>query len=348
MTPPRERMITTIPRDISSDGCRSCGDGGLRLGVRISSFSVAFMFAMVLSGGWCALWTSKCNGVVSATPVHRTELSQSSDPYTRIRNFRDLYDLGRRKTISDGSPAYSEVGHETSRPSVLLKRSRRISRTSVRGSNATDARNSRTTKGGFSRTTSGFNKSLKSSGPPQPCSHVGDGTNDIAARAYLAGAIFEGKARSRSADKDPGGMYAVTFSVQHVYKDTNPIALRLRSQVRLNFKEKVGPSPPKPCVQDYNYTSRSSELVRANIKSGGKYLVFVSGVGPHSFTVLGEPVFRTKKNLQAVRDVLCQNCGESVDCDSTHGSMNRPSGSDRIIHLTLKSYNEPMNSLVIS
>uniref|UniRef100_A0A1B6DH23 Protein vein n=1 Tax=Clastoptera arizonana TaxID=38151 RepID=A0A1B6DH23_9HEMI len=266
MTPSREhkRMVTTVTRDVT----------------------LVLVFVVVM-----------CYSCVSTTPMHRTELIRSSDPHSRVSHLRDMLDL---VPVTDDVPVY----HETSRPSVLLKRSRRISRTTL-GVNVTD---SRTPEGRFSRTTGHYFKSR----PPQPCSHIGDGTNDVAARAYLAGVVFEGKARSRSADKGPGGMYAVTFSVQHVYKDTNPVALRLRSQVRLNFKEKTRPSTPRPCVQDFNYTSRSSELVKANIKSGGKYLVFVSGAGPRNYTVLGEPVFRTKKNLQAVRDVLCQNCVRPV------------------------------------
>lgn len=222
---------------------------------------------------WCAMWSSECDPVSAAVPLQRTDSGV----------------LLRRQDLPHLS---------TFRSSALLKRSRRISRTSP-------ARFANT--GGFSPK---FSKSLKSSDFRQPCSHVGDLTNDIAARAFLAGTVFEGKARSRSAVREPGGVYAVTFSVQHVHKDRGPGAgaLRLRSQVRLQFREKTG-GRAGPCVQDYNYTSVEGP-VRANIKRGGKYLVFVSGVGPHNFTVIGEPVFRSKKNLQAVRDVLCHDCGE--------------------------------------
>ncbi|XP_054263359.1 protein vein isoform X2 [Macrosteles quadrilineatus] len=187
----------------------------------------------------------------------------------------------------------SPVDYETRGSSALLKRSRRISRTSR----------------GFSR---GFSESLKSSDFQQPCSHVGDLTNDVAARAFLATTVFEGKARSRSG-VNAGGTYAVTFQVQHVHKDHTPGALRLRSQVRLHFREKTASPRVSACVQNYNYTAGADGPVRANIKRGGKYLVFVSGVGPHNFTVIGEPVFRSKKNLQAVKDVLCRDCVRPVD-----------------------------------
>lgn len=221
-------------------------------------------------------------------------------------------------------PEYPD--YSTYRPSAMLKRSRRISRTS----------SSEGRPAGFSR---GSSKSLKAS-DRQPCSHVGDATNYVAARAFLAGTVFEGKARSRSAVREPGGTYAVTFSVQFIHKDRTPGTLRLRSQVRLQFREKVGAVAGKKCGQDYNSTSAG--VVRANIKRGGKYLVFVNGVGPHNFTVLGEPVFRSKKNLQAVRDVLCRDCGESLPL-TKHCSIFLPSIRNvvllRLFHLLNISFN---------
>ncbi|CAB0042579.1 unnamed protein product [Trichogramma brassicae] len=45
-------------------------------------------------------------------------------------------------------------------------------------------------------------------------------------------------------------------------------------------------------------------MVRANIKRGKVYLVFVNRVGPRNFTILGEPVIRSKKNEQAIQAVL--------------------------------------------
>lgn len=137
----------------------------------------------------------------------------------------------------------------------------------------------------------------------QVCSHLGDAANSVAARAVLAGSVFEGKARSRSPVRQ--GLYSVTFVVQAVHKDSSPAPLRPRAQVRLQFRERRGPDPPGPCKQSYDFDRTP---VRTNIKRGGKYIVFVKGVGPHNFTLLGEPVFRTRKHLTAVKEVLCRNC----------------------------------------
>lgn len=152
---------------------------------------------------------------------------------------------------------------------------------------------------GFSRTPLGKRK------PPPACAHVGDGVNSVAARAWLASTVFEGKVRTRSSG-DPGGVYGVTFVVQKIHKDAAG-TLKDRTLVRLQFR--MGQEPQGPCRQSYNFTKLTGDLVRTNIKQGGKYIVFVMGVGPHNFTLLGEPVFKTRKNIQAVRDVLlCNNC----------------------------------------
>lgn len=144
-----------------------------------------------------------------------------------------------------------------------------------------------------------------SGGRQQVCSHLGDSTNGVSARTFLAGTVFEGKARSRSSAREPGGVYGVTFVVQQVHKDKGQVPLRVRSQVRLQFRERRGQEPSTPCRQSYDW---EKQPVRTNIKRGGKYIVFVTGVGPHNFTLLGEPVFRTRKHLQAVRDTLCETC----------------------------------------
>jgi hypothetical protein len=164
---------------------------------------------------------------------------------------------------------------------------------------------------GFSRSVHIPGQEFKSKPRNQsPCSHLGDAVNSVAARAYMAGTVFEGKVRSRNKAPQPGGVYSVTFVVQKMIKDNSSVQLSLQSQVRLRFRDKKGTEPGAPalCQQSYNFTRRNP--VRANIKQGRKYIVFVTGLGPHNFTVIGEPVIRTEKNIKAVRDVLCHNCCE--------------------------------------
>jgi hypothetical protein len=198
--------------------------------------------------------------------------------------------------------------------SQFLKRSGRISRTPLSRSQTTQARRrgfNTANSWGFSRNPGNSFKSLRSSDSSESCYHIGDGTNEVSARALLATTVFEGKARSRSPRRGSGSDYGVTFVVQHVYKEHNShLPLKPHCQVRLRFLEKYEDefSSDNKCVQSYNFTSQPGDLVRTNIKRGGKYIVFMNGNGPHNFSALGEPVIRTEKNVMAVKQVLCHNC----------------------------------------
>lgn len=173
---------------------------------------------------------------------------------------------------------------------------------------------------------------VAAAGRMAPCAHLGDETNDVSARAYASDVVFEGKVRSKGPVRPGAGIYGVTFVVQRVHKDAMQAVtyegLRVGSPVRLYFREKrgnnggggVGDNGRDPlrrlprradaqCVQRFA-PAAGGQTVEANIKRGAKYLVFVAGVGPHNLSVLGEPVLRTPKNVDAVRKVLCRNCSE--------------------------------------
>lgn len=167
--------------------------------------------------------------------------------------------------------------------------------------------------------------STAAAGRMAPCAHLGDETNDVSARAYASDVVFEGKVRSKGPVRPGAGTYGVTFVVQRVHKDAMQAVtyegLRVGSPVRLYFREKrADRDPPQrrppfqrradaQCVQRFA-PAAGGQTVEANIKRGAKYLVFVAGVGPHNLSVLGEPVLRTPKNVEAVQKVLCRNCSE--------------------------------------
>lgn len=127
---------------------------------------------------------------------------------------------------------------------------------------------------------------------------------DIGVKTYLAQTVFEGKARSRSLVRD--GVYNVTFVVQQVYKGSEPGILK--SPVRLQFAEKIMPS--KSNIQKCNDEGSKNSVIKANIKRGGKYIVFVDKVEQHIFKPRGEPVKRNEKSEKAVKDIVCSNCGK--------------------------------------
>lgn len=158
---------------------------------------------------------------------------------------------------------------------------------------------------------------------------------DVGNRAYLAPTVFEGKARSMSSLRKPDSNYAVTFEVKQVYKNQPGFQpLQKNDSVRLHFRDKSAPSksapgksapgkstpgkstPGKSTVCNGHETGKQQQrdnpsgVVRANIKRGRVYLVFVNRVGPRNFTILGPPVIRSKKNEQAVQAVVRPDYGE--------------------------------------
>jgi len=149
------------------------------------------------------------------------------------------------------------------------------------------------------------------SGRLSPKSYTGDvgfskscPVEDVGVKTYLAQTVFEGKARSRSPVRD--GVYNVTFVVQQVYKGSEPGFLK--SQVRLQFAEKIIHSNSN--FQKCNDEGSKNSVIKANIKRGGKYIVFVDKVEQHIFKPRGEPVRRNEKSEKAVKDVVCPNCGK--------------------------------------
>lgn len=152
---------------------------------------------------------------------------------------------------------------------------------------------------------------------------------DVGNRAYLAPTVFEGKARSMSSSRKPGSTYAVTFEVKQVYKSQPGFQpLQKNDSVRLHFRDKSASGKSTACngheaaggtgitkgnKQHQQQRDNSSDMVRANIKRGKVYLVFVDRVGPRNFTILGEPVIRSKKNEQAVQAVVRPDYGESQE-----------------------------------
>ena len=147
---------------------------------------------------------------------------------------------------------------------------------------------------------------------------------DIGNRAFLAPTVFEGKARSMSSLRKPGSNYAVTFEVKQVYKSQPGFQpLQKNDSVRLHFRDKSTPGKSTLCSnvasrnpgqqqqKQQQQRDNTSEVVRANIKRGKVYLVFVNRVGPRNFTILGEPVMRSKKNELAVQAVDRPDYGKS-------------------------------------
>ncbi|XP_053978438.1 protein vein isoform X1 [Hylaeus volcanicus] len=158
---------------------------------------------------------------------------------------------------------------------------------------------------------------------------------DVGNRAYLAPTVFEGKVRSMSSARKPGSNYAVTFEVKQVYKSQPGFQpLQKNDSVRLHFRDKSAPGKSTVCgydtdgkqqqqQQQQQQRDNQSGVVRANIKRGKVYLVFVNRVGPRNFTILGEPVIRSKKNEQAVQAVVRPDYVREVTLSELRDSIAR-------------------------
>ncbi|XP_026671204.1 protein vein isoform X2 [Ceratina calcarata] len=153
---------------------------------------------------------------------------------------------------------------------------------------------------------------------------------DVGNRAFMAPTVFEGKARSMSSVRKPGSNYAVTFEVKQVYKSQPGFQpLQKNDSVRLHFRDKSAPGKSTVCSYDNDgkqqqqQRDNQSGVVRANIKRGKVYLVFVNRVGPRNFTILGEPVIRSKKNEQAVQAVVRPDYVREVTLSELRDSIAR-------------------------
>ncbi|XP_050445542.1 protein vein isoform X1 [Cataglyphis hispanica] len=159
---------------------------------------------------------------------------------------------------------------------------------------------------------------------------------DVGNRAYLAPTVFEGKVRSMSSLRKPGSNYAVTFEVKQVYKSQPGFQpLQKNDSVRLHFRDKSAPGKSTVCnghetgnkagkqQQQQQQRDNPSGVVRANIKRGKVYLVFVNRVGPRNFTILGPPVIRSKKNEQAVQAVVRPDYVREVTLSELRDSIAR-------------------------
>lgn len=254
--------------------------------------------------------------LASTTPIHFNPYKKMLEDCSKSKIDSSELSSNLRNNREELMASHSQIR------SHFLKRSGRISRTPASRSQTTQTRRrgfNLANSWGFSRNPGSSFKTLRSSDSAETCYHIGDGTNEVSARALLATTVFEGKARSRSPTRGSENDYGVTFVVQHVYKEHNShLPLKPHCQVRLRFLEKNEEDflTDRKCVQSYNFTSHPGELVRTSIKRGGKYIVFMIGNGPHNFSALGEPVIRTEKNVLAVKQVLCHNCRKCFTLNS--------------------------------
>ncbi|XP_015120724.1 protein vein [Diachasma alloeum] len=298
------------PRILFNDEDRGgrCLTLNLFEGVGGQIMRATFVITGFLSGWWCAL------ALIQPLPPPTEQLADKIDVHhSRLSNYGKMYTYN-----------YYQVTPTTVDDSNGL---RVVRSTRVKGDSLRERRkNCRRKNGGNCR---GKNW----------CPYM-----DISNRAFLSPTVFEGKARSMSSSRRPGSNYAVTFEVKQVYKSQSGFQpLRKNDSVRLHFRDKVPKSVGNKssiCRYDShgfggdgqgidNYEANrmidyyNQRVIRADIKRGKVYLVFVNRVGPRNFTILGEPVLRSKKNEQAVQAVVRPDYVREVTLSELRDSVAR-------------------------
>lgn len=115
---------------------------------------------------------------------------------------------------------------------------------------------------------------------------------DPSTLAFEAPTVFEGKLRSMSSDRRRN--FSVTFEVKQIYK--RQLGYKLPMLIRLQFSHRNYSE-----CDIYRETFRSRGFVRDELEPGKLYLLFVNQIDLGNFTILGQPIKRTKK---AVNDVI--------------------------------------------
>ncbi|XP_034938403.1 protein vein isoform X2 [Chelonus insularis] len=300
------------------------------LGVASWIMRASFILLGILSGWWCAL-------ALIAAPPANLQLQGPEDLYPRMSKWFPF----AATSIRHHHGGWLSSGYDATGQSIAVRS--RAGRSSGSGGGGGEG-------GGRTRSES---KREQRKRCRRKKGGVCRGRNwcpdmDVGNRAFLAPTVFEGKVRSMSSSRKPGSNYAVTFEVKQVYKSQAGFQpLRKNDSVRLHFRDKSDKrngSGGRSSLcrnedtdgqttnhrlhtgvnQQYGlHQSDHSKVVRADIKRGKVYLVFVNRVGPRNFTILGEPVIRSKKNEQAVQAVIRPDYVREVTLSELRDSVAR-------------------------
>lgn len=126
---------------------------------------------------------------------------------------------------------------------------------------------------------------------------------DPAVLAFEAPTVFEGKIKSMSHNRQ--GPYSVTFECVHVYKQ--PAGFVIPPKVRLRFET----TDNRTECDIYRQEFKQRGPIRGDVLEQGKlYFLFVKQIDVGNFTILGQPIRKTKKTEKEVRLGASSNYGE--------------------------------------
>lgn len=130
--------------------------------------------------------------------------------------------------------------------------------------------------------------------------------------AFEAPTVFEGKLISMSYDRRAN--FSISFEVVKEFK--KQIGYRLPDQVRLQFRNGSGE------CDIYRESLKPRGLVRENeLEIGRLYYLFVEQIDLANFTILGQPIRKTKHTKEKLERGINSTYGECTFCDSTFSFM---------------------------
>lgn len=97
--------------------------------------------------------------------------------------------------------------------------------------------------------------------------------------------------------------FSVTFEVKEIFKRQN--GLKIPSLIRLKFTYRNSSE-----CDIYREEFRSVGYVREELEPGKLYILFVDQIDLGNFTILGQPIKRTRKAVNDVRTGVKEDYGE--------------------------------------
>ncbi|XP_037809148.1 protein vein isoform X2 [Lucilia sericata] len=136
---------------------------------------------------------------------------------------------------------------------------------------------------------------------------------DPAQLAFEAPTVFEGKIVSMTPDRRQN--FSATVEVREVFKQQ--IGYRLQKYLRLQFAYRNNSGE----CDIYREQLRPRGLVRGDtIEPGRMYLLFVQQIDIGNFTILGQPIRKTKRVVEAVRYAVSGNYAQLASIKSISAS----------------------------
>ncbi|KAL9700783.1 hypothetical protein quinque_004224 [Culex quinquefasciatus] len=156
---------------------------------------------------------------------------------------------------------------------------------------------------------------------------------DPATLAFDAPIVFEGKVKSMSSDRRAN--FSVTFELVAVHKKYTKFYLP--SNVRLQFSYRNNSE-----CDIYRETYRERGIVREELEQGKVYFLFVKQIDVGNFTILGQPIRKTRRTTNGVLEGVSEKYGKRPEIYSITSNVTRQEGTDRkrselIIHSVIPS-----------